>query len=221
MLEPPHPAKVYVVDDDIVLRQLLRGIFVAASLSVDTFGSGYTFLEAYEDEPGCVLLDIDMPGVDGLDVQDELLARGARLPVIMMAGFADVRMAVRAFRHGAWDFVEKPIEPQSLLTRIRRAFEYDSSSRRLHARRHEALRLYAQLTRREAEVFDLVVAGQINKEIATTLCLSPKTVESHRAKIMHKLNVHSVPELVRISMQLDTPAPAPQRFLEIPERAFA
>ncbi len=219
MQAPPHAARVYIVDDDVVLRQVLRGLFLSAALPVQAFSSGPSFLEAYDNGPGCLILDVDMPGVSGLDVQDALLTRGATLPVIMMTGFADAHSAVRAFRHGAWDFLEKPIEPDMLVLRVRTAMEQDAITRHARDRRVDALRLYARLTKREVEVLNLVVGGHTNKGIADLLRMSPKTVESHRARIMRKLHARSVPDLVRMSVLLEAPPTAPNRFFEAPVEA--
>jgi len=149
------------------------------------------------------VLDIRMPGMSGLDLQAELLRRGAGLPTIVVTGHAEVPMAVRAVKAGAVDFIEKPFSDQLLLDRVRQALELDRQDREVRGRREEAVRRLETLTAREREVLGLVVAGKANKEIAVALGLSPKTVEVHRAHVMAKMAVDSLAELIRVAILAD------------------
>ena len=196
---PTRPdSMVFVVDDDPAMRRSLRWLIESVGLGVATFETGEEFLQAYDGhEPGCLVLDVRMPGMSGLDLQAALAARNLSLPTIVITGHADVTMAVRAVQNGALDFLEKPFSDQVLLDRIRQAIEIDRASRaRREYQRHIAARI-ARLTSREQEVMHLVVQGKSNKEVAGSLALSPKTVEVHRAHVMEKMEVDSLAELIR------------------------
>ena len=196
----PSPV-VFVVDDDPAMRDSLRWLIESTGLQVETFADAHTFLARIRPEvPGCLVLDIRMPGLSGLDLQTELARRGIRLPAIVVTGHAEVPMAVRAVKAGAIDFIEKPFSDQLLLDRVRQGLEMDRLERESRERRGEVLRRMSLLTQREREVLDLVVAGRANKEIAATLHLSPKTVEVHRAHVMDKMQASSVAELVRLAL---------------------
>jgi FixJ family two-component response regulator len=197
---PPHPV-VFVVDDDPAMRDSLRWLIESTGLLVETFADAQTFLARIRpDVPGCLVLDIRMPGLSGLDLQSELARRGIGLPTIVVTGHAEVPMAVRAVKAGAIDFIEKPFSDQLLLDRVRQGIDMDRRERDGRERRGEVLRRLGLLTQREREVLDLVVAGRANKEIAATLHLSPKTVEVHRAHVMEKMQASSVAELVRLAL---------------------
>jgi two-component system, LuxR family, response regulator FixJ len=197
---PPHPV-VFVVDDDPAMRDSLRWLIESTGLLVETFADAQTFLARIRPEvPGCLVLDIRMPGLSGLDLQSELARRGIGLPTIVVTGHAEVPMAVRAVKAGAIDFIEKPFSDQLLLDRVRQGIDMDRRQRDGRERRGEVLRRLGLLTQREREVLDLVVAGRANKEIAATLHLSPKTVEVHRAHVMEKMQASSVAELVRLAL---------------------
>jgi len=197
---PPEPT-VFVVDDDRAMRDSLRWLLESVGLSVRTYATAAAFLHEYEpSQPGCLVLDIRMPGMSGLDLQAELLRRGAGLPTIVVTGHAEVPMAVRAVKAGAVDFIEKPFSDQLLLDRVRQALEIDRQSREVRTRREEARRRLASLSAREREVLGLVVAGKANKEIAAALGLSPKTVEVHRAHVMSKMAADSLAELIRAAI---------------------
>jgi len=197
---PPEPT-VFVVDDDRAMRDSLRWLLESVGLSVRTYATAAAFLREYEpSQPGCLVLDIRMPGMSGLDLQAELLRRGAGLPTIVVTGHAEVPMAVRAVKAGAVDFIEKPFSDQLLLDRVRQALELDRQDREVRGRREEAVRRLETLTAREREVLGLVVAGKANKEIAVALGLSPKTVEVHRAHVMAKMAVDSLAELIRVAI---------------------
>jgi len=200
---PPEPT-VFVVDDDRAMRDSLRWLLESVGLSVRTYPTAAAFLREYDpSHPGCLVLDIRMPGMSGLDLQAELLRRGAGLPTIVVTGHAEVPMAVRAVKAGAVDFIEKPFSDQLLLDRVRQALELDRQDREVRGRREEAVRRLETLTAREREVLGLVVAGKANKEIAVALGLSPKTVEVHRAHVMAKMAVDSLAELIRVAILAD------------------
>ena len=196
----PEPV-VFVVDDEPAMRDSLRWLIESTGLRVETFADADTFLARIRPElPGCLVLDVRMPGMSGLDLQAELERRGIGLPTIIVTGHAEVPMAVRAVKAGAIDFIEKPFSDQLLLDRVRQGIEMDRQEREGRAQRTEALRRMGSLTAREREVLDLVVAGKANKEIAAALGLSPKTVEVHRAHVMEKMQASSVAELVRLAL---------------------
>jgi two-component system response regulator FixJ len=196
----PAPV-VFVVDDDPAMRDSLRWLIESTGLQVETFADAQTFLARIRpDVPGCLVLDIRMPDMSGLDLQAELGRRSVGLPTIMVTGHAEVPMAVRAVKAGAIDFIEKPFSDQLLLDRVRQGIEMDRQEREGRARRAEVLRRMSLLTQREREVLHLVVAGRANKEIAAALELSPKTVEVHRAHVMEKMQASSVAELVRFTL---------------------
>jgi FixJ family two-component response regulator len=195
------PPVVFVVDDDPAMRDSLRWLIESTGLQVETFADARTFLARIRPElPGCLVLDVRMPDMSGLDLQSELARRGIGLPTIVVTGHAEVPMAVRAVKAGAIDFIEKPFSDQLLLDRVRQGIEMDRHERDGRARRAEVLRRMSLLTQREREVLDLVVAGRANKEIAAELHLSPKTVEVHRAHVMEKMQASSVAELVRLTI---------------------
>ena len=199
---PPDPQPiVFVVDDDRAMRDSLRWLLESIGLSVRTYATATEFLDDHDPaQPGCLVLDVRMPGMSGLDLQTELAQRGAELPTIVVTGHAEVAMAVRAVKAGAIDFIEKPFSDQLLLDRVRQALEIDRQSREVRMRREEARRRLASLSAREREVLGLVAAGKANKEIAAALGLSPKTVEVHRAHVMAKMAVDSLAELIRVAL---------------------
>jgi two-component system, LuxR family, response regulator FixJ len=205
MSAAPSPV-VFVVDDDPAMRDSLRWLIESTGVRVETYGDAKTFLQAIRpDVPGCLVLDVRMPGMSGLDLQTELVRRGVVLPAIVITGHAEVPLAVRAVKAGAIDFIEKPFSDQLLLDRVRQGLEMDRLERESRARRGEVVRRLGLLTQREREVLDLVVAGRANKEIAATLGLSPKTVEVHRAHVMDKMQASSVAELVRLALLAQSP----------------
>jgi two-component system response regulator FixJ len=197
---PPEPI-VFVVDDDRAMRESLRWLLESVGLTVRTYANAADFLREYEPtQTGCLVLDVRMPGMSGLDLQAELVRRGAGLPTIVVTGHAEVPMAVRAVKAGAVDFIEKPFSDQLLLDRVRQALEIDRLEREVRRRREEARRRLETLTAREREVLMLVAAGKANKEIAAELGLSPKTVEVHRSHVMSKMFVDSLAELIRVAI---------------------
>jgi len=194
-------ATVFVVDDDRAVRDSLRWLIQSVGLSVETFSTAAEFLAAYDPAKiGCLVLDVRMRGMSGLDLQEELERRGISLPVIIITGHADVPMAVRAMKAGAIDFLQKPFGDQALLDRIQKALERDREQRSASAEHEEILSRLAVLTPREREIVDLLVDGKANKEIASDLGLSTRTVEGHRANIMDKLGATSFAEVVRVAL---------------------
>ena len=192
---------VFVVDDDPAIRESLRWLIESVGLNVKIFATAQDFLEGYDPSlAGCLVLDIRMPGMSGLDLQNELVARKVNIPILIITGHAEVPVAVRAMKAGALDFIEKPFSDQLLLDRIRRAIEADAEFRRVHSQRAAVAARLAGLTPREREVMDLVIAGKANKVIASELGLSPKTIEVHRAHVMKKMQVDSLADLVRVGM---------------------
>jgi two-component system, LuxR family, response regulator FixJ len=192
---------VFVVDDDADLRESLGWLFESAGLRFKSYSTAQEFLTDYKpEEPGCLLLDVRMPGLSGLDLQEELRRRGVPPPIIIMTGHAKVPMAVRALKGGAIDFIQKPFSDQSLLERIRQAIDLDRRTRQVRTEAAKFAALLTYLTPREREVMDLVIAGKPNKIIAADLGISPKTVEIHRGRVMEKMQVESVAELVRLDL---------------------
>jgi FixJ family two-component response regulator len=196
---------VFVVDDDHSVRESIRELVGSVRLPVETFANAQEFLGALNGgRPGCVVLDLRMPGMSGLDLQQHLIAKSIAMPVIMVSGYGDVASVVHAMKAGAMDFIEKPFSRQLLLDRIHRALETDEKNCVAQARRAELAARCARLTPREAEVMDHVVAGKTNKAIAAELGLCEKTVEVHRAHMMGKMRVQSLAELVRVSILLQS-----------------
>ncbi|MEZ5615074.1 MAG: response regulator transcription factor [Rhodocyclaceae bacterium] len=195
-------ATVFIVDDDQAVARSLRWLIETVRLKVETFASAQAFLDGYDAaRPGCLVLDVRMPGMSGLELQERLAASRIRLPIIFITGHGDVQMAVRAVQAGAFDFVEKPFNDQDLLDRIQRAIVFDAEQRGRQVQRAQLQALFASLTPREREVLDRVVEGLSNKAIANTLGLSAKTVEVHRAKVMEKMHARSLSDLVKLAMQ--------------------
>jgi len=194
---------VMVVDDDSGVRNAMRALLKSVGLNAMLYGSAQEFLGAYEpNQPGCLLLDIRVPGMSGMDLQQELNLRGAVVPVIFMSGHADIPMAVEAMQHGAFDFLQKPFRDQDLLDRIQRAIAKDAE-RRLALGEQTRIRTHLEsLTEREREVLDLLTLGKQNKVIAQELGVSPRTIEIHRARVMEKMGAQSVAELVRMMLDL-------------------
>lgn len=199
----PDPT-VFVLDDDPAMRSSLRWLIESVGLQVATFETAERFLSSYDpSQPGCLVLDVRMPGMSGLELQTVLRDRLVSLPTIVITGHADVTMAVRAVKNGALDFLEKPFSDQVLLDRIRQAIELDRNEREQRTRRREIAERISRLTVREHEVMRLVVQGNANKDIAAALALSPKTVEAHRAHVMEKMEAESLAELIRAVLAVE------------------
>ena len=197
----PQQGVVFIVDDDEALRDSLCWLLESAGLRVETHDSANSFLQSYyPGQSGCLLLDVRMPGMNGLELQEQLESRDVRLPVVIMTGHGDVAMAVRALKAGAMDFIEKPFDDELLLASIQRALVLDAEQRKNRATQAEVLARLAHLTRREHQVMELVTIGKANKQIASELNVSAKTVEAHRAHVMEKMQAKSLAELVRMSM---------------------
>ncbi len=191
-------ATVFIVDDDPAMRDSMSFLVRSVGMAVETFASAQEFLDAYDPErPGCLVFDVRMPGMSGLELQEFLSERGIRSPVIMVTGYGDVPMAVRALKGGAVDFLEKPFTDQELLETINEAIERDYRQRGKESERSKVEERIARLTPREREVMDLVIDGKPNKVIAAELELSPKTVEVHRSRVMAKMQVSSLAALLQ------------------------
>lgn len=198
---------VFVVDDDLAVRHSMCWLLESAGLLVETYETAQAFLQAYQPKrPGCLVLDVRMPGLSGLDLQDQLQAQHTILPIIIITGHGDVPMAVRALKGGAIDFIEKPFSEQLLLDRIHQAIALDAEQRKEHTQRALIQARIDRLTPREHEVMGFVVDGKANKQIAALLERSQKTIEIHRANVMRKMEVNSLAELVRtVQPHLDQP----------------
>jgi RNA polymerase sigma factor (sigma-70 family) len=192
---------VFIVDDDHGVRDALEILVDSAGFEARSFSSAVEFLERYEPgSPGCLVLDIRMPNMSGLELQDTLAEKAITLPIIFLTGHGNVSMSARAFRSGAIDFLEKPFGEDELIERIHEALRKDRANREDESRRKSAHDRLASLTPREYEVMRLLVAGRSNKEIAEELGLSPRTIETHRGRIMDKTDVESLAELVELSI---------------------
>jgi two-component system, LuxR family, response regulator FixJ len=196
-------ATVYVVDDDDGMRRALSLLLNTVGYKTAAFASPKEFLDKFRpDVPGCLVLDIRMPGMSGLELQQHLNRMGSMLPVIFITGHGDVPMAVQAMKEGAFEFVQKPFRDQDLLDRINHALELDQQNRSTLALRADISQRYESLTPREKQVMEMVVDGAANKVIAIDLGLSERTVEIHRAKVMEKMGARSVAHLVKLQMSL-------------------
>lgn len=206
-------ATVFVVDDDPAIRKSLRWLIESVGLKVQTHELASEFLESYSpDHPGCLVLDVRIPGMSGLELQEKLRERGYDIPVIIVSGYGDVPMAVRAMKAGAVDFLEKPVSDQVLLDYIQKGIERDIQNKANREQNKELVERKATLTRRENEVMKYVVSGFSSREIAEKLNVSFKTVEAHRAKIMKKMQAKSVPKLIQMELQIQgSPTPTQER----------
>ena len=192
---------VYVVDDDPALRDALSRLIGSVSIAVRAFESAIAFLEHYSpDRPACLVLDVRLPGLSGLDLQEILVARRDPLPVLLITGYVDVAMVVRAMKMGAVDFIEKPFNDQVLLDRIQECIDLHRLRMKQYAINADIDGRIRRLSPREADVMKRVVDGMSNRSIAAELGLSPKTIEVHRARVMEKMKATSLPELVRLRL---------------------
>lgn len=199
---PLQDPLVYVVDDEPAVVDLLRRLCADRGLKVAGFGGAKEFLAAVDpDRPGCLVLDLRLPDMTGIDLLEKLRALGTTQTIVFISGYADVEHAVRAMKMGVHDFLEKPFSNQKILDAILSAVERDGKQREVKAEVDDIGRRVARLTRRELQVMDLVVSGMANKAIAAELSLSPKTVEVYRANVMAKMEVGSLAELVRAAMR--------------------
>jgi two-component system response regulator FixJ len=197
-----HEPTIFIVDDDEAVRDSLQLLLQAAGFpQIGAYGSSLQFLGAAAPQPGdCLLLDVRMPDMDGLEVQAELNRRAIRLPVIVMTGHGDVPIAVRAMKAGAADFIEKPFQDDVLIASVRRALALSAETTRVSEEVSETVRRLETLTAREREVLEGMVAGHPNKVIAHDLGISSRTVEIHRARVMDKMDARSLSVLVRMSL---------------------
>jgi two-component system, LuxR family, response regulator FixJ len=202
-MQPP-PSTVFIVDDDEGVRNSLRFLLKSVGLTTRALSSAAEFLDTYKpSQPGCLVLDVRMPGMSGLELQQQLNLRGATLPVIFITGHGDVPMAVEAMQHGAFDFVQKPFRDQDLIDRIQSALERDARSRTALAQHAKIRQRLESLTPREREVLTLMTQGKPNKVMAADLGVSQRTVEIHRARVMEKSGAASLAQLVRMVMDLE------------------
>jgi len=194
---------VFVVDDDLSVRRSTERLIRAAGLKVQTFTSAEEFLKnARFEGPACLVLDVRMPGFSGMDLQSELTQSGIHIPIIFITGHGDIPMSVRAMKAGAVEFLTKPFRSRSLLEAVRAAIETDRSAHKARSETGELRQRYEQLTPREREVMALVVAGQLNKQVAGELSTTERTIKFHRAHIMQKMGVESLADLVRMAEKL-------------------
>lgn len=201
MLQKPS---VYIVDDDEAIRNALRLLLKTAGLSTQIYSSAQEFLASYKsDVAGCLILDVRMPGMSGLDLQKLLLTRHIRIPVIIMTGHGEVSMAVQAMKNGAVDFIEKPFKNDVLLDRVNQAIAQDLAERAEQKLHFAAASRISTLTCREREIMALLIQGKRNKIIASELGISNRTVEAHRAKIMEKMQAHSLSDIVRATVGVE------------------
>ena len=198
---------VAVVDDDAAVRDAIKDLLESVGISVKTFSSGREFLAAERvDAPGCLILDVRLPGMSGLDFQRELAAAKIEIPVIFITGHGDIPMTVQAMKAGAIDFLTKPFRDQELLDAIHKAVDRDRERRQQQAEVAQLRKRYEALTPREREVMTLVIQGLLNKQIAAELGTSETTVKIHRGQVMRKMEADSVPDLVRMAEKLCIPA---------------
>ncbi len=192
---------IYIVDDNDDVRETLELLFESVDLNAESFGSAGEFLDAYSmGQSGCLIADVRMPEMSGLELQEEMVKRSINLPVIIITGYGDVEMAVNAMKAGAVDFIEKPYKEQELLDRVHKAINQSAQKRQESSEEQMARKRLARLTPRERQVLEFIVDGEPNKRIAHHLELSEKTIEFHRANIMKKLEAKSLAELVRKTM---------------------
>ncbi|MCW8945703.1 MAG: response regulator transcription factor [Sedimenticola sp.] len=196
---------VFIVDDDQEVREALQLLMESVGLNVELFSSATLFLEQFDEtRPGCIVLDVRMPGISGLDLQMQLAEKPLCPPIIIITGHGDVPMAVRAVQAGAVDFIEKPFNDQALLDSVHRALEQDAQQRGEASHIADIQQRLSRLTPREREVLELVVQGLRNKLIASELSVSQSTVEAHRAKVMDKMEAKTLSDLMRMMLTIES-----------------
>ena len=204
---------VFIIDDDLDVRRSLSLLVKSVDLDAQTYATAALFLEQYRrEQPGCLVLDVRMPGMTGLELQKELTERGIRIPIIFISAFGEIQMATSTLRKGAIDFVTKPFSPQYLLERIHEAIQIDVRRREDEKREEDIARRLDSLTAREREVMVSLSEGDSTKKIASKLNISPKTVDNHRTKVFEKMRVDNAAQLLRLLTRSHDSSESMERF---------